>query len=102
MKLTGKCKEEFLKYLDVEEQWFNEEYTELFENALVVDFFDSVGIYIDCGYYTKGKMCSGVEGSGLEFISTGTNHNSRIKATNKAIIKANEIYNLKINLFLKL
>lgn len=42
MKLTGKCKEDFLKHLGVDETLIPDMYL----NALIIDFFDSMGIRV--------------------------------------------------------
>jgi len=108
MILTGKCKEDFLEYYwennikplkfsvckkDDLEQFF-ESISELFQNVLIIDFFDSVGIYITIfpcidktfdSYITineSRKEC-------CQFQPT------RPKATNAAIERANEIHNSK-------
>ena len=104
MRLTGQCESDFKK-------WYNENYHEVhhsthdsgFEiwlskneimlNQLKILFFDSVGIFIDCGYYAKRKMCAGVEGENFGFISTGTKYTTRTEAIDSALEKANEIYN---------
>ena len=91
MKLTGKCKEEFIF-------WMCENYPEIrrheYEtmpecaiNSLIIEFFDSVGIYIEVNYnvtVSKSFWCNSVSDSIF---------NSRIEATNEAITKANIIYN---------
>lgn len=61
MELTGRCKEDFYKSLienypvnesDVN-KWFLALYVE-FQNTLIIDFFDSVGIYVNTTpYYMK-------------------------------------------------
>ena len=106
MILTGKCKEEFGKWLVCGEgsvnfeKYYSDEYgdddpylwfTELpasMQYGVYVDFFDSVGIYIiisrDSGWYD-------VDIAG-EWTSTTTQDN-RTEARTLAIEKANEIYN---------
>ena len=62
MILTGKAKEDFEKWLDSDED--NLCGLDLFQlnetciNALIIDWFDSVGIYIDTG---------GIDYNGLDF-----------------------------------
>lgn len=100
MKLTGKAKEEFKK-------WFDENYNDFWNyynakktllNALIIEWFDSVEIYIEI---------SAINYVGLEFSyniqekntingSNGYVFKIRNEATDKAIAKANEIYNKKI------
>ena len=104
MILTGKTKEEFLKYLDVEEQWFNDECVDLFANALIIEWFDSVGFFIsnpsfnDTGSgYQRGFECEVYDEKNnniYEIYNDNDVFESRQEATEKAIIKANEIYNL--------
>jgi len=90
MKLTGKCKEAFFNQTLYTEITFDL-IGELFQNALIIDFFDSVGIYISINYdcisegfelkiYSNNyKVCSGIH--------------ERTEASNAAIEKANEIFN---------
>jgi len=116
MKLTGKCKEEFLEYywentikstmvcykLDLEE-FFDSLYP-IFQNALIIDFFDSVGITIMVLPYATifdlGDNLRGVDGTWSYFVyikethkKDGVDFKSRTEATNEAIIKENIIYN---------
>ena len=93
MKLTGKLKEEF-------GYWFFERkipdfhsLSETFQNALIIEYLDSVGIYIDSGYYDKNTFCSGISRKKHVFISVGTDFKTRPEAINAAIEKANEIIN---------
>jgi len=102
MKLTGKCKQDFLEYYwetkikplnfpvckkqDLEA--FFDTISELFQNALIIEFFDSVGVVIEVAedegwdaYVDK------------EWVKTSLN--TRQEATNAAIAKANELYNSK-------
>lgn len=104
MKLTSKTKEDFLDYywknyigktrfLDQKsetEDFFNSLYP-TFQNALIIEFFDSAGIFIGIvrfnvgsGYFESRIPYQG----GIYFTSI-----SRTEATNKAIEKANIIYN---------
>ena len=99
MILTGKCKEEFEKWLlsayKEGEEKNKAKALSLFVRSpnsmkygVYVDFFDSVGIYIiisrDSGWYD-------VDIAG-EWTSTTTQDN-RTEARTLAIEKANEIYN---------
>lgn len=66
-------------------------------NAITVEWFDSVGIFIDIkskfGISKNKQIFSfSVKGS-----SSGFKYLSRQEATKEAIIKANNIYNEKIN-----
>lgn len=96
--MEGKAKETF-------EKWFNNEYPELAceyngnfnmpitsYNALIIEWLDSVGVYINIEnlnyqswWYFKVKSCPNTY---TEVIMTAT----RTEATNKAIEKAVEIY----------
>lgn len=91
MKLTGKCKKEFEKFYTENAKYIFDvdEYSETVQNALIIEFFDSVGIYIiinkdfyfeEWGYIIIGNY----EYHGFE---------CRLEASNKAIIKANELFN---------
>ena len=80
MKLTGKSKEEFLKQLKFSESIFINT-SETFQNALIIEFFDSVG---HIGDETIIKI----------LINELIANRSILEATNSAIEKANEIFNL--------
>ena len=106
--LTDKCKIDFLEYYwknyigktrflnqkSETEDFFNSLYP-TFKNALIIEFLDSIGIYIDSGYYAKKHLCSGIESPNLKigFISLGTAFLDRNDAVSSAIIKANSLYN---------
>src|SRR5690349_13960508 len=101
MKLTGECLEAFNEWKLNKgiENFYPKDYSlniaKSIHNAIIIDFFDSVGIYIDCGYYENDKFCSGIENNKIRFVSTGTAHNTRTEASNAAIEKANFLYNNK-------
>lgn len=91
MKLTGKCLDAFCETKTVHESIDWETLPESCKNALIIDFFDSVGIFIGIvrfnvgsGYFESRIPYQG----GIYFTSI-----SRTEATNKAIEKANVIYN---------
>jgi len=105
MKLTGKCKEDFLEWFKKSEKIKLHKYekveivfkiqNESYKNALIIEFFDSVGIkvlidtlHFQNWFFYKIK-------NNINIIEDVIMYNSRIKATNEAIIKANEIYNSK-------
>lgn len=104
MKLTGKCKEDFEKWYNnplIEHvglrrlpQWFYT-LTESMQYGVYVDFFDSVGIYIQILFYdfdvSNWQIC--IECIEDEFDYTETHFTSRQEARIKAIEKANDIYN---------
>ena len=102
MILTNKAKEDFIDYL-WESKFKKEDYKEYedyIENqkeshtyADIIEWFDSVGIYIEIHY-------SRILGDKfLCIVNTGANYNltsyqdSRQESTIQAIIKANKIYN---------
>ena len=97
--LTGKCKITFLKWLKIRvnstlheidkiEFWFNLQ-DESFKITLIIEWFDSIGIYITSDYFELNKG----------FYSEILNENfaivkpTRREALTEAIKKANEIYN---------
>lgn len=90
MKLSGKCKEEFEYNYNMSN--FNE-LSETLQNALIIDFFDGVGIYIEI----KNKFGQRKQCQRFSFIvknyNSGFLFNSRTEATNAAIEKAVEIFN---------
>ena len=93
MILTGKAKEDFKRWLDEEYDlhYYNIQ-SDLYLNALIIEWFDSVGYIIIIGhnslikkfYYCIEKI----------FYDCGT-QSTRQEATIEAIKKANELYNLK-------
>lgn len=104
--LTGKCKEDFEKWLKKQPfVYFNKytksiiiqgkEYSELnerFLTALIIEFFDSVGISIFQYPIVNSKDFDSV----ILYSGTYININvrlSRQQATNEAIKKSNLIYN---------
>ena len=114
MILTWKCKEAFIDYLDKTNQitiekgilklhW--QDFPEKYIHALIIDFFDSVGIYI-----SVKRLCTSLKFRCWYFIITNKdgnylnkhssdesriNNDSRIEITIEVIKKANEIYNEK-------
>ena len=108
MILTGKAKESFIDYLDktnqikIEKGILNlhwQDLPEKFKNALIIEWFDSVGIFVSINYvdfYNEIRNDKGFEayvtkGISVKFRSVS----SRQEATIQAIKKANEIYNSK-------
>jgi len=99
MILTGKCLEDFRKYisflhgLDLND-W--EVQKQIFLNALIIEFFDSVGIYISPTHIHlySGLVFNSMVRCGKRNNEIG-NYDTRPEATNKAIEKANKIYNSK-------
>lgn len=89
MKLTGKAKEDFTKWKISSDNIFVATYNKtinILENALIIEWFDSVGIYVEIirnddyfDYIVMEEWDYGFE--------------TRQEATSKAIEKANMIYN---------
>jgi len=113
MKLTGKTREDFENWILNECQFtFGKSLIKIHKqkyffisylgidniqlNALIIEFFDSVGIYIQISIYTKRIDSS------LDWCYSFNEEiferffKSRKEATDKAIEKANEIYNNKL------
>ena len=103
MILTGKAKEDFYRYINIEDyklfDYVRKKYAnEIVLNALLIEWFDSVGIYISINYvdfYDEFRNNTGFEtyvtnkGLSVKFRSVSI----RQEATIQAIKKANEIYN---------
>ena len=98
MILTGKAKEDFIKTKIGNEISLFESMLPIYRNALIIEWFDSVGIYISINYvdfYDELRNNTGFEtyvtnkGLSVKFRSVS----SRQEATIQAIKKANEIYN---------
>jgi hypothetical protein len=98
MLLTGKCKEDFERY------FYKRCYDAVFDfsecisdsnstlrNTLIVDWLDSVGIIISVTYCKLSNGFDFLLYSEYYQVSSGTH--TRQQATEKAILKANEIYN---------
>jgi len=96
-KLTGKCKYDFETYLEsstsVISMYSFRSYPESCQNALIIDFFDSVGykIIINPTMFVDDWVCDVFAWTNSLF----TNLESRLKAQNKAIEHVNELYNDK-------
>lgn len=91
MILNGKALEDFRYKYNMSN--FNE-YSEVLQNALIIEFFDSVGIYIylETGtYFNKPNFRYKIITNDDTCI--GYKEYSRKEATVQAIKKANEIYN---------
>jgi hypothetical protein len=105
MELTGKCKEEFEKWLLDNFQKYGvtpldcqthlgEEIDFICHYSIYVDFFDSVGSYISVSglVLSKTYICDISVISNVEHYYDG--FSTRQEARASAIEKANEIYNL--------
>lgn len=124
MKLTNKCNEDFSKWISENHNetiikreggdWGHgyeielsiddvfDELPEVLQNALIVEFFDSVGITIlvdTCGgyfYFVIKETLSHTHVSNCKkYFQEEDDSKTRDKAINHAIGKANEIYNSK-------
>ena len=101
MILTGKAKEDFKEWkvnnknLSTIEVLDFEHLSKTSQNALIIDFFDSVGIYCVSNYNFINTNWSYSVKNADTILSRGCNYKTRKEATEQAIIKANEIYNSK-------
>lgn len=111
MILTGKCKEKFEKWYFENHCSSNIKFEDLLpyhiydvfgwlykqsltiQNALIIEFFDSIGVYIEIHY------SSFLGNRFICIVNTNENHkvtsfqNNRHQAIKKAIKKANDLYN---------
>ena len=91
MILKGKAKEEFIKAKIGNEINLFESMLPIYKNALIIEWFDSVGIYITSDYLELNKgFFSEILNENFEIIKP-----TRQEALTEAIKKANEIYNSK-------
>lgn len=107
MILTGKTKEDFLRYYGDEISHLEEiEYDFLLEssiirNAYYVDFFDSIGIYIIISPSDNSKnwfytiLGEDILSPFYKMYQSLDDFENRQEALSEAIKKANEIYNNK-------
>ena len=112
MKLTGKCKEDFIEFLlntdckysiNIEEgQLVSEAFFECplsMQYGVLIDFFDSVGIriVIDMDFENEvyNKFVLYIEYKKYSFCNYGMNFKTRQEARTAAVKMANEIYNSK-------
>lgn len=94
--LTGKCREDFEKWLDKQKDTSNELYvlSQLFniipisaQFGVYVDFFESKEIYVETYYAAKETYEIIINENGYSLCKT------RQEAIKQAILKANSIYN---------
>lgn len=109
MKLTGKAQEDFEYYIYSNNKvqsktndygWSIDsfyELSEIYQNALIIEFFDSVGVYICIEPYTNSKNNFVFSYYILHHknIDEQNTYKNRYVVTNVAIKKANQIYNDK-------
>ena len=98
MILTGKA----LKHYKI---WFDKYYNDYWTyyqskptilNALIIEWFDSVGIYIEISFYDDCYWTYNIYSNKPVLEKETANIcNNRQEATEQAIEKANEIYNSK-------
>lgn len=94
MILTGKAKEDFLKYVygqGLEDLLIRD----ISLNALIIDWLDSIGYVIEIStlYYYGWSFIATMRKPNGERVIPNIIENTRQEATKQAIIKANEIYN---------
>ena len=98
MKLTGKSKEKFIFWMCQNHEyarWYEfEKMPESCQNALMIEFFDSVGIYISI-INTKYLHQFILEDDFKNYHQRNNDSISRDEATNAAIEKANSLFNSK-------
>ena len=95
MILNGKTKEDFIDYIDSDDLLV-EGMSDIHRNALIIEFFDSVGVYIylETGtYFNKPNFRYKIITNDDTCI--GYKEYSRQEATIQAITKANDIYNVR-------
>jgi hypothetical protein len=97
MKLTEKCKEDFEVFLFNKSIWVYWFYTlsKSMQYGVYVDFFDWAGIIIRVEYNHRYKLYWFELNSGALSYDELNRWNYRETAREKAIEKANEIYNKK-------
>ena len=96
MILTGKAKEDFILWLNNQPvapyEVMLDDIPKCYLNSLIIEWFDSVGIYITSDYFELNKgFYSEILNSNFASIKP-----TRQEALTEAIKKANEIYNEKI------
>jgi hypothetical protein len=103
MMLTGKCKRPFLKWLKIRvnsilheidniEFWFNLQ-DESFKITLIIEWFDSVGIYVNAELDYLHLVWFPTINNNWNFEEY--EFETRQEAIKEAIKEANEIYNSK-------
>jgi hypothetical protein len=96
MRLTGKCREAFEKWLSMSNyrfltvEQFENFYTQSMQFGVLVDFFDNVGIKVSTipTMFVDDWGCDVFGWDGCLLLGLKTRHEARIKA----IKKANEIF----------
>lgn len=99
MILTGKAKEEFLKFNQQPEVWLDlmiksKSYTALY--ALIIEWFDSVGYTIDRDSYNRKMIITDwVSGNEERTVIDCDYLEPFLEWLEQAILKSNETYNEK-------
>ena len=96
MILTEKCLQDYKIWFDknYNDYWRYYQTKQSILNALIVDFLDSVGIYIISDYFELNKgFYSEILNENFEIVKP-----TRQEALTEAIKKANEIYNEKYSI----
>lgn len=96
MILSGKAERDFIKYIydEYNLQPYNI-FNDTFQYALIIEWFDSVGIYIElfkedyCFAFNLHRGNCKIK----DYIIGISGYNSRKETIQQAIIKANEVYN---------
>lgn len=99
MILTGKSKEDFLKWVYSEYDYkyggLKDFYPLHLLDGLIIEWFDSVGIYVDV-FNEFGQFGYLIHTGNFRNPLDDKGHwETRQEAITEALIKANEIYNLK-------
>ncbi|MCT3788477.1 hypothetical protein HZQ67_13970 [Elizabethkingia anophelis] len=97
--MNGKAKEAFKKFCYENDYTLfieNEKYKdlEIMNNALIIEFLDSVGIHVTVSYWSITNKWQDLI---LGFYNGSFEHNTRQEATEAAIKKAVEIYNARFS-----
>ena len=98
MILTGKTKEDFILWLNNQPvapyEVMLDDIPKCYLNALIIEWFDSVGIYIEISFYDDCYWTYNIYSNKPVLEKETANIcNNRQEATEEAIKKANEIYN---------
>lgn len=97
MKLSGKCRRDFINWMceNYPEVYWHEYETmpETSLNALIIELFDLVGIYIEIMKEPNDWALNIHRGNYKRVAHSVSGFNSRTEATKSAILKANDIYN---------
>ena len=98
MILTGKALEDFIKYYKFGKFHFENVLDEKYQYAEIIEWLDSVGIYIEIRRSNNSPLNKGFHGYVIKSINgyykcTTIPVKTRQEATEQAIIKANDIYN---------